>query len=361
MIVGVLGAGQLGRMLALAGYPLGMRLRFLDPAPDATAGEIAPLVTARYDDHDALARFADGLDVVTYEFENVPVETARALERMVPVRPGPRALEVAQDRLAEKEFFRSVGVEPAPFLPAASLPELEAAVAALGTPCVVKTRRLGYDGKGQVVVRQPSGIRAAWEGVGAAPVVVEAFVPFTRELSLLAVRSVEGDVRCYPLVENEHRGGILHLSRCPARGDTAALQARAERHARAVMETLDYVGVLAIEFFEHEGRLVANEMAPRVHNSGHWSIEGAVCSQFENHLRAVAGLPLGDTGVRGHAAMLNLVGSIPPVRAMAARGGLHIHLYGKEPRPRRKVGHIGICEPTAEAREAAIARALDTA
>jgi 5-(carboxyamino)imidazole ribonucleotide synthase len=314
LIIGVLGAGQLGRMLALAGYPLGLRLRFFDPTPDAAAGEIAPLMTGSYNDHAALQEFAKGLDAVTYEFENVPVEAARALGQWVPVLPGPRALEVAQDRLVEKDFFRSVGVEPAPYRQ----------------------------------VDSPSD---------AQPAVMEGFVPFRRELSLLSVRSATGEVRCWPLVENEHRDGILHLSRCPARESTDGLQEQANAHARAVLEGLDYVGVLALEFFELEGRLLVNEMAPRVHNSGHWTIEGAQCSQFENHLRAVAGLPLGSTELRGYSAMLNLVGDTPPTAELAACEGLHVHLYGKEPRPGRKLGHMGICSSTAAEREAVIERA----
>ena len=356
MIIGVLGAGQLGRMLALAGYPLGLRLRFFDPTPDAAAGEIAPLMTGSYEDHAALRAFAEGLDAVTYEFENVPVEAARALGQWVPVLPGPRALEVAQDRLVEKDFFRSVGVEPAPYRAADSPADVRTAVSELGLPCILKTRRGGYDGKGQVVLREDFSAEEAWQEIGGVPAVVEGFVPFLRELSLLSVRSAAGEVRCWPLVENEHRDGILHLSRCPARESTDALQSQADAHARAVLEGLDYVGVLALEFFELDGRLLVNEMAPRVHNSGHWTIEGAQCSQFENHLRAVTGLPLGSTGLRGYSAMLNLVGDTPPTAQLAACEGLHVHLYGKEPRPGRKLGHVGICTATPEQREAVIER-----
>ncbi len=357
MIIGVLGAGQLGRMLALAGYPLGLRLRFFDPTPDAAAGEIAPLMTGSYEDHSALQEFAKGLDAVTYEFENVPVEAARALGQWVPVLPGPRALEVAQDRLVEKEFFRSVGVEPAPYRQVDSPSDAQAAVEELGLPCILKTRRGGYDGKGQVVLRADFYAADAWQEIGGVPAVMEGFVPFRRELSLLSVRSATGEVRCWPLVENEHRDGILHLSRCPARESTDGLQSQANAHARAVLEGLDYVGVLALEFFELEGRLLVNEMAPRVHNSGHWTIEGAQCSQFENHLRAVAGLPLGSTELRGYSAMLNLVGDTPPTAELAVCEGLHVHLYGKDPRPGRKLGHVGICTSTAAEREAIIERA----
>ena len=340
MRVGVLGGGQLGWMLARAGDPLGIRCRFLDPSPEAPAGRAGELVLGAYDDPAALDRFADGLALVTYEFENVPVGSARRLATRGPVFPSPQALEIAQDRLTEKRFLESAGIAVPPWRPVGSLAELGRAVTELGYPAVLKTRRLGYDGKGQRVMRGPGDVERAWAQLGAAPLVVESYVAFDRELSILAVRGRDGATACYPLVENLHAGGILRRSLAPAPGVTPALQGRAEEHVRRVLETLDYVGVLAIELFQVGDRLLANEMAPRVHNSGHWTIEGAETSQFENHLRAVAGLPLGTTGARGVSAMLNLIGALPDPAAVLAVPGAHLHLYGKEPRPGRKLGHV---------------------
>ena len=340
MRVGVLGGGQLGWMLARAGDPLGIRCRFLDPSPEAPAGRAGELVVGAYDDPAALDRFADGLTLVTYEFENVPVGSAQRLAARARVLPPPQALEVSQDRLTEKRFLESAGISVAPWRPVASLADLGRAVAELGCPAVLKTRRLGYDGKGQHVIQAPGDAARAWAQLGDAPLVLESFVRFDRELSILAVRGQDGATACYPLVENLHAGGILRRSLAPAGGVAPALQARAEEHARRVLETLGHVGVLAIELFQVGDRLLANEMAPRVHNSGHWTIEGAETSQFENHLRAVAGLPLGQTAARGASAMLNLIGALPDPAAVLAIPGAHLHLYGKAPRPGRKLGHV---------------------
>lgn len=337
MIVGVLGGGQLGRMLALAGYPLGLRFRFLDPAQDAPAGHLGELVVGDYDDEELLRQFAAGLDVITYEFENVPVAATRLLE--APVFPPAAALDVAQDRLAEKTFFQQLGIPTPPFAPVNSLDELEMAVRRIGLPAVLKTRRFGYDGKGQQVLRAAEQIVPAWQAIGAVPLILEGFVPFERELSIIGVRGRDGATAFYPLIENEHREGILRRSIAPA-PQTTMLQAAAEEIARSVLEALDYVGVLAVELFQSGDRLIANEMAPRVHNSGHWTIEGAETSQFENHLRAVLGLPLGPTTARGHAVMLNLIGRLPSTPAVLNVTGAHLHLYGKQPRPGRKLGHI---------------------
>lgn len=356
MIVGVLGGGQLGRMLALAGHPLGLRFRFLDRSPEATAGQVAELHVGEYDDPAVLARFAAGLTVATWEFENVPVTAARRLADLVPVYPPPEALEVAQDRLAEKAFFRTLGIPVAPFAPVDGRADLEAAVARLGYPAVLKTRRLGYDGKGQAVLRAPGDLEPAWRRLGGTPLVLERFVPFERELSVLAVRGRDGATACYPLVENRHRDGILRLSRAPAPGLTPALREEAEGHVRRVLQALDYVGVLAIELFQAGDRLLANEMAPRVHNSGHWTIEGAETSQFESHLRAVLGLPLGSTAARGHSAMVNLIGELPDPRAVLAIEGAHLHLYGKAPAPGRKLGHVTLRADQAERLDEPLAR-----
>ncbi len=342
MIVGVLGAGQLGRMLALAGYPLGLRFRFLDPAPQSPSGELAEQIVAQYDDDVALERFAHGLDVVTYEFENVPVATARMLAEKMPVFPAPSALEVAQDRLSEKRFFRSLNIPTPAFAAVETYDELQAAATSIGLPAVLKTRRMGYDGKGQRVLRTLRDLEPAWNELGGSPLILESFVPFDRELSILAVRGRDGKVGCYPLVENEHRDGILRLSRAPASGVSAELQAQADGYARGVLETLEYVGVLTIELFERDGGLFANEMAPRVHNSGHWTIEGAATSQFANHLRAILGLPLGSTMPLGHAGMLNLIGTTPDAAEVMKVEHSHLHLYGKAPRAGRKLGHVTV-------------------
>jgi len=339
--IGVLGAGQLGRMLALAGYPLGHGFVFLDPAPEALCG-LGSHVVAPADDERALAELASQVDLVTYEFENVPVASARTLAARVPVYPSPAALEVSQDRFVEKTLFTRLGIPTAPFAAVDSRDALDRAVAGIGLPAVLKTRRLGYDGKGQVVLRARGEADDAWSALGGVPCIVEGFVPFARELSILAVRGRDAATTTYPLVENRHAGGILRRSLSPAPGVTSALAADAERFARALLEHLSYVGVLALELFEVDGRLLANEMAPRVHNSGHWTIEGAETSQFENHVRAITGAPLGSTAPIGCTAMLNLIGGWPEPSAVLAVPGAHLHLYGKAARPGRKVGHVTV-------------------
>jgi 5-(carboxyamino)imidazole ribonucleotide synthase len=338
--IGILGGGQLGYMLALAGYPLDFHFRFLDPSPQAPVGRIAPRVTAEYTDFEALDRFAHGLALVTYEFENVPVEAARHLAEQLPVYPPPRALEAAQDRLNEKTLFQELSIPTTEFVVVQSARELEEAVRKLGLPAVLKTRRLGYDGKGQWVLRTIEDVRNLEGELPEAPLILERFVSFARELSILAVRGRSRETAFYPLVENHHRGGILRLSVAPAPRLTAGLQREAELAAGRILDALDYVGVLAVELFECQDHLLANEIAPRVHNSGHWSIEGAVTSQFESHLRAVAGLPLGETRTLGHSAMLNLIGELPEPRELLAVPDAHLHVYGKAPRPGRKVGHV---------------------
>jgi 5-(carboxyamino)imidazole ribonucleotide synthase len=338
--IGILGGGQLGYMLALAGYPLGLHFRFLDPSPEAPVGRIAQRVTADYTDQAALEKFSSGLELVTYEFENVPVEAANFLAKRIPVYPPPAALEAAQDRLAEKHLFRKLGIATTEFAPVSNAGELDAAVKILSLPAVLKTCRMGYDGKGQWILRTAQDVAKAKSELPRVQLILERFVPFTRELSVLAVRSRNGETAIYPLVENHHRNGILRLSLAPAPRLEPSVQRDAERAAHRILESLKYVGVLAIEFFEHQGELLANEMAPRVHNSGHWTIEGAVTSQFENHLRAVLGLPLGSTGPAGHCAMLNLIGDLPESSEVLAVPDAHLHLYGKSPRPGRKLGHV---------------------
>jgi len=361
MLIGVLGAGQLGRMLALAGLPLGFRFRFLDPSPESPAGQVAEQIVGGYEDPAALKEFCRGLDVATWEFENVPVAAARWVSEQVPMFPPPNALEVGQDRLHEKHLFKEMGLEVHAFAPASSFAEFQAAVRQVGLPVVVKTRRGGYDGKGQALLRDGAdrnAIAKAWQDLGGVPVLVEKFVPFERELSVIGVRGRSGEFRAYPLVQNTHRAGILRVSTAPCEGWNRDLQARGERYAQAIMERLDYVGVLAIEFFEVGGQLLANEMAPRVHNTGHWTIEGTKTSQFENHVRAVAGLPLGPTSPLGASAMINLIGTAPDVRAMLEVEHAHVHLYGKSARAGRKVGHVTVVGSTPQAITPSIDRLL---
>ena len=346
MHVGILGGGQLGRMLALSGYPLGLRFRFLEPSTPAPVDGLGEVVRAAYDDADAVRRFARGLDVVTYEFENVPDSTARLLEELLPVHPAAGALRTAQDRLAEKQAFESLGIPTPTFHPVDARAGLEEAIGRVGIPAVLKTRRLGYDGKGQFVIDSPTRVDDAWAALAAdakAPqLLLEAFIPFTRELSILGARSPRGDVVFYPLVENEHRDGILYLTQAPAPVVTEALEARAQGYLRSLMEAMGYVGVLALELFQRGDELLANEMAPRVHNSGHWTQDGARTSQFENHLRAVCGLPLGSPEPLGYAGMINLIGRAPATEAVLRIPGARLHLYGKEPRPGRKLGHVNV-------------------
>jgi len=340
--VGILGGGQLARMLALAGAPLGLRFLVMDNVADACAGQLAPLLVGDYRDEAALAEFASRVDVATFDFENVPADSAQWLSARVPVFPNPRALAVAQDRLAEKTLFRELGIPVPEFAAVSSREELERALAVVGVPCILKTRRLGYDGKGQFRIRALADADAAWEALGPqAPkvgLILEAFVPFQRELSVVAVRGRDGEFRTWPLTENWHVDGVLSASLAPA-AVPAELAATAIAHARALAERLDYVGVFALELFCRDGQLLANEMAPRVHNSGHWTIEGAQTSQFENHLRAVLGMPLGDTSTIGHACMLNWIGQMPDAAPVLGEPGGHWHDYGKEARAGRKVGH----------------------
>jgi 5-(carboxyamino)imidazole ribonucleotide synthase len=340
--VGILGGGQLARMLALSGAPLGLRFLVMDTEADACAGQFAPLLVGDYRDQAALAEFASKVDVATFDFENVPAESAEWLAARVPVFPNPRALAIAQDRLAEKNLFLDLGIPVPDYAPVSTRGELEDALRAVGVPCILKTRRLGYDGKGQFRIRSQADADAAWQALGAQAstvgLIVESFVAFERELSVVGVRGRDGEFRTWPLTENWHVDGVLSASLAPAQVD-ADLAARASKHARLVAERLDYVGVFALELFCRGDTLLANEMAPRVHNSGHWTIEGAETSQFENHLRAVLGLPLGDTRLLGHACMLNWIGQVPEAGPVLRAAGGHWHDYGKASRAGRKVGH----------------------
>jgi len=354
MTIGIVGGGQLGRMLALAGYPLGLDFLFLDRSPDAPAGQVAPLLAADFADRARLRELAARSDVVTFDWENVPVESLRGLG--CPVRPSRAALAAAQDRVSEKRLFERLAIPTTRWRNVESRRDLERAMREVGLPAVLKTRRLGYDGKGQARLDTARDAEAAWERLGAAPLLYEELVPFDFEVSIVGARAADGSIVFYPLCLNTHAGGILRVTRAP-HGSTR-LQRLAERHLRRVLEHFRYVGVLTIEFFVRDGRLIANEMAPRVHNSGHWTIEGAVTSQFENHVRAVAGLPLGETRPLGYAAMINLIGRMPPRARVLAHPGVHLHDYGKEPRPGRKLGHCTIVAASARARDAWVRRLL---
>ncbi len=343
MNLGVLGGGQLARMLALAAAPLGVRVRAYDPGADACAGDVCELVRGEYDDAVSLHRFAENLDVVTYEFENVPTVAAETLAPLVPIRPGIESLRLSQDRALEKRALTDAGFEVAPWHVVDSFDMLPQAAESVGLPAILKTRRGGYDGKGQAIIADPADMERAWSAIDQQPAVLEKMIRFERELSLVAVRGVDGAIAHYPLVENEHRQGILRVTTAPATGVPAVVDSHANALATKLMIALAHVGVLTIEFFEAGGRLIANEFAPRVHNSGHWTIDGAVTSQFENHVRAVMGLPLGATALRCPTIMLNCVGQLPNVSAVLSRPDAKLHDYRKQPRPGRKVAHVNAC------------------
>lgn len=358
MVLGILGGGQLGRMIALAAHPLGVCCRFLDPAPDACAAPVGEHLLAPFDDEDALARLADGAAAVTWEFENVPVAALHRLRERVPVLPGPTSLAVSQDRFEEKQAFERAGFAVAPYHAVSTLDEAVGAVERVGTPGILKTRTGGYDGRGQVRIDSVDDAAPAWRSLGGAPAIYERRIAFRRELSLLGTRSRDGAIAFYAPVETVHREGILHTARAPAPGIDRATLLRAERHAAALLDALGHVGTFAVELFDDGETLLASEMAARVHNSGHWTIEGAETGQFENHARAVLGLPLGETATRGHALTVNLVGEIPEIAGVLAIPGAHLHLYGKQPRPRRKLGHVTLRADTAEELDERAARVL---
>ncbi len=342
MKVGVMGAGQLGQMLAVAGRNLGFDFRFFSPDSHAPGGRYAELIVSDYSNEEALAHFAEGLDVVTYEFESIPCDAVRFVAERVPVYPPLLALETAQDRGSEKRCFERLGIPTSPFAVVETMNDIRQALERVGLPAVLKTRTQGYDGKGQAVIRRRDEIANAWVAVKSAPCIVESWVNFSRELSMIGVRSLDRSTAFYPLVENYHSEGILRFSLAPAPAVSAGLQAVAEDYSRRLMDDLQYVGVLALELFQTESGLLANEMAPRVHNTGHWTIEGADTSQFENHLRAITGMPLGSTEMGGAAGMVNVIGREPDVAKLREVSDVHIHMYGKVPRPRRKLGHITV-------------------
>ena len=359
--VGILGAGQLARMLAQAGQPMGLEFVFLDPAEDACAAEFGQLICADWDDESALKELGQLSDVVTFDFENVPESSASLIESLCPVYPPPRALYKSQDRLREKTMMQELDIPVASFFPVASRPDLMAAVEKIGLPCVLKSRRFGYDGKGQAVLRFQEDLERAWQQLGDFELICEGFVPFQAECSIIAARGKDGQTVFWPLTRNLHRGGILAISMAPA--FDMQLQSRAETMIQSLLDHLDYTGVMALELFLMDGELLANEFAPRVHNSGHWTIDGAHTSQFENHLRAICGVPLGDAGVSSPAVMFNLLGEMPAYAIQQAAdphpaAGLHWHDYHKTPREGRKRGHVTI---TADGETELKARAVQLA
>jgi len=334
--IGCVGAGQLGRMLALAGYRLGLKFIFLDKSKDAPGGQIGDIILGEFSDPQKLAELGSKVDLVTYDVENVPVEALNGIPKDK-FLPPVNALAAGQDRLSEKELFQTLKIPTPKFRTVDSMAELEEAIHSVGYPAVLKTRRLGYDGRGQRVIYSPAELGAAFNALSGVPLILEEFIHFEREVSLIGVRNLKGDTAFYPLAENTHREGILRLSMAPY--PDKKLQAQAQKHVKKVMEHFDYAGVLTIEFFVRKGKLIANETAPRVHNSGHWTIEGAVTGQFENHMRAILGLPLGETWPIGYSAMVNFIGSMPTREEVLQIPGAHYHDYGKEPRPGRKLGH----------------------
>lgn len=342
MKVGILGAGQLGRMLALAGYPLGWTFRLFDPDANACSKEIAEVITGNYDDPSALKNFAEGCDFVTYEFENVPVDAVKEIEKVVPVFPNRKYLEIAQDRVLEKNFFAEHHIPTTDTFAISNEIDIASLPSRCSFPGMLKTRRGGYDGKGQVKVASRSEMSDAWARLKKVSCIYENFIDFTGEVSIIGVRSKSGECRFYDLVENEHREGILRLSQAPS-NRFAGLQKDAENYCKKMLEALGYVGILTIEFFVRDNKLIANEIAPRVHNSGHWTLDGSETSQFANHVRAVSGLPLGPTRTLGYAAMLNCIGALPQAHeVLELIPNAKLHYYGKSERPGRKVGHINL-------------------
>ena len=342
--IGIVGAGQLGRMLALAGYPLGLKFVFLDKSADAPGAQVGEILLGEFSDAQKLVALAARVDLLTYDVENVPVTALADLPKNKAFLPPIAALAAGQDRLSEKQLFAQLKIPTPKYRSVDSMPDLEEAMHAIGYPAVLKTRRLGYDGRGQRVIHGPAELGSAFNALGGVPLILEEFIEFEREVSLIGVRSRRGDMRFYPLSENHHSDGILRLSLAPY--PDRRLQTLAQRYLKRILQHFDYAGVLTVEFFVKDGRLIANETAPRVHNSGHWTIEGAVTSQFENHIRAILDLPLGDTSALGYSAMVNFIGQMPAVADVLEIPGAHYHDYGKQPRPGRKLGHATLVRKT---------------
>jgi 5-(carboxyamino)imidazole ribonucleotide synthase len=352
MKIGIIGAGQLGRMLALAGYPLGLRFVFLDTSSDAPGAQVGRIINGAFDDPVKLSQLADEVDVVTFDVENVPVAAVATIAERKPFYPQVSALGASQDRFTEKSLFRKLKIPTPEFAAVDSLADLQAAVQKIGLPGVLKTRRLGYDGRGQYQIHAAADLEVAWQTLGSVPLIYEAFVKFNREVSIIAARSTRGETRFYPISANAHSQGILRHSIAPYRN--TGLQKQAENYIKRLLKHFDYAGVLTVEFFVKSGKLIANEMAPRVHNSGHWTIEAAETSQFENHVRAILGFPLGSTRAIGHSAMVNFIGTMPTPEQVLVIPGVHYHSYGKEPRPNRKLGHCTITAASPAIRDRAL-------
>lgn len=344
--VAILGGGQLARMLAIAGHPLGVQCRILDPVANCPAAPMTEAIHATWDDRNALSRLAAGATVATFEREHLPMSTVLELARLVPLRPGAQTLASLQHRGDQRRFLAKLGLEQPGLAFPTDAAQYQDALTTLGLPVVVKSARDGYDGHGQRVVRNADEAALAWAALSSADVVVERFVPFDEELALLAVRGSDGAFAAWPLVRTHQVGGVLAMAAPLLQaGD---MQAKAEAITRRIAEALDYIGVLCVEFFRVDERLLINEVAPRVHNSGHWTIEGAECSQFENHLRAILGLPLGSTALRGASAVVNLLGTLPDRASALNIPGVHWHDYGKRPRTGRKIGHLTVTAPSAD-------------
>jgi len=356
MKIGIIGAGQLGRMLALAGYPLGLRFVFVDSSADAPGAQVGRIIQGAFDDSAKLAQLADEVDIITFDVENVPISAVADIAKRKPFYPQVAALGASQDRFIEKNLFRQLKIPTPEYQAVDSVEDLRRAARTIGLPGVLKTRRFGYDGRGQFQIRRHGDIDAAWQELGSVPLIYEAFVKFKREVSIIAARSTRGETRFYPISANAHAQGILRHSIAPHRN--VSLQRQAETYIKRVLKHFEYVGILTIEFFVKNGRLIANEMAPRVHNSGHWTIEAAETSQFENHVRAILGLPLGNTRAIGHSAMVNFIGTMPASERVLAIPGVHYHSYGKEPRPNRKLGHCTITARSPRERDLSLTKVL---
>jgi len=361
--IGIIGGGQLAQMLASSVRHLGIKCTVLDPNPACCAtnefGQCAQIV-ANYNNEQALIKLAQSCDVVTYEFENVPGQGAALIADHGSIHPNPQALSTSQDRLSERAMFKELRIAVPPFVQVDSLDQLIQGLEQVGAPSILKARTLGYDGKGQVLISDPNKAAQAWETLGKVPAILDGFIEFDRELSIIATRSVDGHIEYYPLSENIHRGGILRLTKAPARQVHKSVATQARDSIKEILNHFDYVGTLAVEFFQvgqgADAKLLANEIAPRVHNTGHWTIEGTKTSQFENHMRAVLGMELGSAEPAGHSAMINLIGNEPRAGSMDAMPNANVHLYGKEPRPGRKIGHITLNAPTEQELDAMLER-----
>lgn len=347
--LGIIGGGQLAQMMAHAAEKLGIETIVLDPKADACAGQVAQLVQAEYNDQQALNKLADQCDVLTFDFENVPASSLKQLAQHCRICPSADILETAQDRLLEKNLFRELGIAIGGFYEINSRPDLLAALEQTGYPAILKTRCFGYDGKGQQVLRQPEDLEHAWRRFEGHALILEQFIAFDWECSIIGVRNDAGEIRYYPLTRNHHTNGILDYSRAPIENLNTQLQTTAQKYLQRILEQFNYVGVLALELFVVDGQLLANEIAPRVHNSGHWTIDGANCSQFENHVRACCGLPLGSTDAKAEALMVNWIGHVPEAGEYQQVEGLHWHDYGKQPREGRKVGHATLIAESSDA------------